>query len=188
MTTPAPYRPTPDRIPDGVLAPREYVPRKRQKGDIMLAVGIAMGLLVLALIACANWARVQTEKRAEIEGRFTAFRAGVEERGRQAENDAKKKAEMDRKLQEAADAENRNTIADLRARIKRMRDTGANTSGGSLSTAPAGSRCPEGQTCFDTALYRGAVRGFIEEIRRLADEGAEIAADLETARKWAASQ
>ena len=100
--------------------------------------------------------------------------------------DAKKKAEKqaasDRQAKEKADEENKRTIADLRADIKRLRRP---ASGGSVSANPAGSRCPDGQVCYDKALYQRADGIFVAGARGLADESSEIAADLATAQVWA---
>ena len=101
--------------------------------------------------------------------------------------DAKKKAEAraadDRKAKEKADAENERTIAGLRADIKRLRKPTA--LGGSMSANPAGSRCPDGQVCYDKALYQRTDGIFVAGARGLADEGSEIAVDLATAQVWA---
>ena len=100
--------------------------------------------------------------------------------------DAKKKADeqaaSDRQAKEKADAENERTIAGLRANIKRLRQP---TSGGSVSANPPGSRCPDGQVCYDKAEYQRADGVFVAGARGLADEGSEIAVDLSTAQTWA---
>ena len=158
----------------------------RQRGYLTIGLAIALAVMTLATVAAANWARVQTEKRAEVEGKFNSFKADVDEKGKVAAKAAKDKEDQDRKRQEKADAENDRTITDLRARIARLREQpGSNFSGGSMSPAPAGSRCPETQTCFDRAEYQRTDGAFVKGARGLADEGSEVEADLNTARLWA---
>ena len=183
---PAPYRPTPDKIPEDALAPREAP--KRQKGYLTIGLAIALAVALLGLAAAAKWAQHEAGKRAEVEGRFTAFKSGVEEKGKQAQKEADEQKAKDRKRQEEANAENKRTIADLHARVARMRASGNNTSGGSVSASPAGSRCPESQACFDRAEYQRADGAFVAGARGLADEGSAVAVDLETARTWTQSR
>ena len=113
------------------------------------------------------------------------FVAKLEAQAEEQKRKNKEKEASDKQAKEKADAENKTTISNLRSDVKRLRDA-TNTSGGSVSDDPAGSRCPDGQTCFDTAEYRRADGVFVAGARKLSDEGSEIAVNFNTALKWAA--
>lgn len=68
----------------------------RQRGYLTIGLGIACAVLTLALLAAANWARTETEKRAEVEGRFAAFKGDTKRLG----DEAKAKADKERERQE----------------------------------------------------------------------------------------
>lgn len=54
----------------------------------------------------------------------------------------------------------------------------------SAGPGPAGSRCPEGQLCYDEAEYTGAYRDLVREVRESAGEGAKVEIDLDSARDF----
>lgn len=114
------------------------------------------------------------------------FVGGVEALGLDARKDAlekdmwntlnKRKADEDHARRLAAD---RRTIDGLRA------DAAARDSrGGSGAENPGGSRCPEGQVCFDRAEYQRATGEFDQRARQLADEGTKVTQDLNTCIGW----
>lgn len=82
----------------------------RQRGYLTIGLAIALAVMTLATVAAANWARTETEKRAKIEGQFTAFKAETKRLGDEAKDKADK--ERDRQARENANAQKR-----LEARI-----------------------------------------------------------------------
>lgn len=91
--------------------------------------------------------------------------------------------EADRARKEMADEENKHDLAVLRDTIGRLRRDRAESS--IVPAAPAGSKCPDGQACFDRAELERAIRDYRSEIRGLVDEGSEVTLDLDTAKEWA---
>lgn len=148
-----------------------------------------LAVIVLGSMATGAYYMRQHDVKVykKLEKEYTDFKAGVEAEGKVAARLAAVKAKEDKAKQEKADESNRNraavderTIAGLRA-AARQRDS----RGGSVSAAPAGSQCPERQTCFDTAEYQRAIGEFDTGARRLADEGTKVSRDLDTAIEWA---
>lgn len=129
----------------------------------------------------ANDARADRDK---VKAEFAEYKAAQAESAVLAAKAALMKTIADEKRKEAADAENETLKRDLADATRRLRDA-ANISGGSMPAAPAGSRCPDGQTCFDTAEYQRADGAFVGGARSLADEGTALNADLDTAKRWA---
>ena len=163
----------------GFLAPLAS-PLWRLAGYAILAAGL--------FGAGAYWMHGRaTVKFDRLNAEYHQFKGGVETAGRLAKEKADKQAAADRKAKETADEENSRSLATARATISRLRALAAkrDSRGGSVSPAPAGSRCPAGQTCFDTAEYQRAIGGFDSGARRLADEGTQVSTDLNTAREWA---
>lgn len=143
---------------------------------------LIMGI-VAAVFAGIAW--VQTLRlESEIEDHAT-FVAETKTLGEHAQRQAKEQAEKDRKKQEKANAENKRNHARIAGLLEQLRRF--NTSGGAMSPAPTGSKCPEGQVCFDRAEYLRADGKFVEGARVLADEGTAVTIDLDTATSWAQS-
>ena len=158
--------------------------RNKQRGFLegpLLYAALGATALVLAMGGLL-W--LQTSRLDALQTEYDAFKGGVEALGKAAKVEADRKAKEDRTKKEQADAENAKTVADLNARIAGLRKQ-LSTSGGSMSPAPAGSRCPDGQTCFDRAEYQRADGVFVAGARSLSDEGAAVTADLDTAKRWA---
>ena len=84
---------------------------------------------------------------------------------------------------EKADVENKRTMDELTARIKRLR---AASGVGRVPPAPPASRRPD-LAAFDRADYERAYRELVQEIRGIADEGTADAVALNTARAWSNS-
>ena len=158
--------------------------RSNQRGFLegpMLYAALGASVLILALGGLV-W--LQTSRLDDLRAEYEQFKGGVEALGRAAKDAAAAKEAEDKKRKESADAENAKTVAALNSRIAGLRKQ-LSTSGGSLSPSPAGSRCPDGQTCFDRAEYQRADGDFVAEARGLADEGTAVTADLDTAKRWA---
>ena len=164
----------------GVVLASLASPLWRLAGYAILAAGL--------FGAGAYWMHGRaTAKYDRLNAEYNQFKGGVEMAGRLAKVAADKQALADRQAKEKADEENRTALAAANARIAKLRALAAqrNSRGGSVSAAPAGSHCPDGQVCFDRAEYQRAVGEFDSGARRLADEGAKVTVDLNTAREWA---
>lgn len=144
--------------------------------------------MLTALIIGSTVHGCQQDKLDTLAAEYNQFKGGVAAAGL-AQNQASAAAEVAAiKRKERADeshakksAADRSTIAALRLRINAERDS----RGGFVPDAPAGSRCPDGQACFDRADLERAVRELTAGVRRLADEGAEVERELNTAKEWA---
>lgn len=79
----------------------------KQRGvlDLALIFAVACGVLTLALIVAVNWARHEAKSRAEIEGKFTAFKKGAEDAGKKAQKE--KDDEINRVKGESVESEKR---------------------------------------------------------------------------------
>ena len=144
---------------------------------------ITIGAIVLIALLTLGIG-VQTKRLESCKSDHAAFVATVKAEGEAAKAKADAQALEDKQRKEKADAKNRIAIAGYRNTIKQLRES-ANTSGGSMSSNPAGSRCPEGQVCYDKSEYQRADGIFVKGARGLADEGSQIAIDLSTAQEWA---
>jgi hypothetical protein len=159
----------------------------------LLAGPLGRWLAVLVLVAAAaafGAAKMHAHDQIELDrvtAAYNRFVGGVAATGEAARKRAAEEAGKAKERKEQADAENRRSHDRDRAVIERLRaDAAARDSrGGSVSAAPAGSRCPDGQTCFDTAEYQRALGEFDRRARQLADEGTSVATDLDTAARWA---
>lgn len=105
--------------------------------------------------------------------------------GPRAELAAKVKAEQAAALQrmknvERTNEENDRRTAALNARLAELlRKPPAD-----LGPAPAGSRCPEGQLCFDGPEFTRARGEFYSEVRQIAGEGTKVGIDLGSAKDF----
>ena len=172
-------------------------------GFVTLLLGnwrlVLLGVLVLA-IGVQTWRldRAQT-REASIQAAFDKFKGGVAALGAKAQEEALRKEAEDKAKKEKADAENKQSqdllqrdnalIRADRDRLRRERDAAR---GRSVPEAPAGSKCPDGQACFDRAILEGAlqehrarIRGRLDEAGGLLEEGSALEADLNTAKRWA---
>lgn len=153
-------------------------------GRILAVAGI--------LVAAAAWGAAKmhshdARRYDALEASYEAFKDGVRNLGIQARKDNEARAKADKERKEQADAENARTRAADQRTIAGLRAAAAkrDSRGGSAAAAPAGSKCPDGLTCFDRAEYQRALGEFDSEARRGADEGTAVTADLNTAKRWA---
>lgn len=130
--------------------------------------------------------RMQKKLDAEV-ARHNQFVGGVAALGHQAAAENAKRALADITRKERTDAEHDRRTRAAGVTIRRLRATAAarDSRGGSVSAAPAGSGCPEGQVCFDRAEYQRALGAFDRGTRQLADEGTQVTLDLNAAIGWA---
>lgn len=150
------------------------------------------GVIVTLTAAAMGWSAMKMHQHDEVKydalaGEFGEYKAGVKARGQEAIIRAKAQAATDKAKQEAANAENDRSLGALRSDLARLRADALarDPRGGSMSPAPAGSKCPDDQTCFDRALYQRAVGEFDSEARSGADEGSQVTVDLNSAKLWA---
>jgi hypothetical protein len=146
---------------------------------ILLAISVAGNALLAKLYVGAR------EDVAAITQKHSSFVAGVKVAGEKAEKDAKDRTAAEKLSKEKADAENAKTAAANAAAIAVVRHQRDSARSAFLSSTPPGSRCPDGQACFNRAEYQRAYGKLVADLRAIADEGTAVATDLNTARKWA---
>ena len=110
------------------------------------------------------------------------FEAATEALSVAAKQHAEQVAKADKLRKEKADAENKRTINNLRADVKRLRDE--RTRGGGLSSPAASADSPD-RICFDPAKLSGALRKFDEGVLGLVEGCSEAVINLDTAKRWA---
>lgn len=146
---------------------------------ILLAISVAgNGLLAKLYVGAKEDLAAETQ-------RFKSFKAQVQVEGEKAEKEAKERTAAEKKEKENADAENARTVAAHLSTIAELRHQRDSARRAFLSTPPTGSKCPDGQTCFDRADYLGAHGILVKGVRGLADEGTAVTDDLNTAKRWA---
>ena len=121
------------------------------------------------------------------QGGYDACKVEWSEANLEAQKQSDAKALEDRQAKEKADAENLAAISKLMSDIRRVRDE-RDRKPNVVPAAPASSKCPPDQACFDRAGLESALRDYRAEIRGLADQAAALETDLNTARKWAQSR
>ncbi len=157
-----------------------------QRGFIQLApmmwVSIAAGAVVVGLMGAVY---VQTVRLNAEKADFATFKGGVEALGEAAKRKALDQEMADKLNKEKSDAEHAKAVAALTADIARLR--ARRPAGGGLS-APAPIASSPDRTCFDPALFAGALRSLDEGIFGIAAEGSQAVIDLDAAKAWAAAK
>jgi hypothetical protein len=142
-------------------------------------------LAVLALVASIGaYGLTMRLQRDAARTELATFKEQVAEAAQRQTEQALKRTIADEQRKEKADAENADTVTRLRADVERLRRERDSRSS-SIGTAPAASKCPDGQVCFDRAEFERAYRALVADLRAIADEGAAVTVDLDTAKKWA---
>lgn len=151
-----------------------------------IKAGAVALILLAAFSAGAVWNGNRWEaKYQKLESEYNQFKGGVAALGEAAKVENAKIALADLKAKERADEENkRQHTADIDT-ILRLRRAADSARGSFVPPAPAGTKCPDGQACFDGPELERALRGLVEEVRGLVDEGTSVATDLNTAKRWA---
>lgn len=146
---------------------------------------VALGLAMLAAAAFGAFRMHEHDRKAydKLQGEFVVFKDKVTALGIQAKKDAKAKEDLDKKRKDAADHENALALDTLADTVASLRNSRAGRS--IVPPAPAASKCPSGQACFDRAELERALRDYRSEIRGFVDEGSAVTIDLNTARRWA---
>lgn len=131
--------------------------------------------------------RAQTRVVA-IQAEFDKFKGGVAALGEKAKEEALRKELEDKQRKEKADEENRSTVDNLNARVSQLRRERDAARSSIVPPSPSGSKCPEGQACFDRAELERTLREHRQAVRGLVDEGSAVTVDLNTAKTWAQSR
>ena len=150
---------------------------------IILAILLALSVAangVLAKLYVGAREDLAAEKQA-----FASFKDQVKVIGEKAEREAAATKMADKLAKDTADAENAAAVARLNTAVAKLRRERDSARGSIVPAAPAGSKCPDEQACFDRPGLESALRELAAGVRGLADEGAALEADLNTARKWA---
>lgn len=145
---------------------------------LLMAAAAAFGAAKMHAHDSARYEALAAKHASFVGGTQALGRAAAERNAKQALHDLKNKERTDEEVDRLR-AAHRAALAGLRAAA-----AARNSGGGSVPAAPAGSRCPDGQTCFDTAEYQRAVGDFDRAARQLADEGTEVVQDLDAAKRW----
>ena len=154
---------------------------------ILLALLLALSLAGNALLSKLYVGAKQDVAR--VQQAYDSFTAQVKVLGEEAAKKAAVQEMSDKLRKDTADAEHKAAVARLTTDISKLRsERDARSRSHELPPAPAGSKCPDGQACFDYASLESTLRGFIKESRGWADQCAEIEAEINTARKWAQGQ
>lgn len=146
---------------------------------ILLAISVAGNAVLAKLYVGAR------EDVARITQAFNSFKAQVKVEGEAAAKKAAVTEMADKLKKDTADAENAATVARLTADIGKLRRDRDRARSSLVPAAPAGSVCPPEQACFERTGLESALRDLVAGVRGLADEGAALEADLNTAREWA---
>lgn len=161
----------------------------RRKGAVKQRGFALMGYAVLAAVvvigALGISLKVQTSRLESVKAEYAQFKGGVEALGKAAEAATKAKEAADNERKVKADAENKATAAANARTISELRHQRDSARSGFLSSTPSNSRCPDKQTCFDSADLQRAYGDLVKEVRGLADEGTAVTIDLDTAKRWA---
>ncbi len=150
-----------------------------------IILAIALGLSLLGNIGLGKWLISTKQEVARVQQAYDSFVAQVKVEGERSEAEAEARTAAELKSKEKADAENAKSAAAVAATISELRHQRDSSRRAFLSSTPPGSKCPDGQTCFDRAEYQRAYGGAVKGLRGLADEGTAVTTDLNTAKKWA---
>ena len=116
--------------------------------------------------------------------RLDTFKAEVRAAGEAQAKAAKVEDARNKERWRLANEENARTKSALTIALNSLRHNRPSSS--FVPGAAPGSKRPD-LACYDRSEFVGALGGFIEGARGLADEGTAGAVDLNTARKWAQS-
>lgn len=152
---------------------------------------IAKALLVLAVAAgifsAGGVAMYVHDQKAytKLLAESASFHAGVETAFADYEAARKARETKDQSDREKADANQKRDLAAARADAKRLRGERDDARSRFLAEVPPGSKCPDGQVCFDRPLFDAAYRGLVVSIRASADSCTSVELALKSAMDWA---
>lgn len=124
-------------------------------------------------------------KYDKLNAEYNQFKGGVKSLGTAAEQAAQKQRLADMKAKEYADEERTRRLALAGSTIKRLRANADRARGSGVSAAPANSRCPEDQVCYDARAFERQRARHRDGIRQLLDEGTQVEIDLGVGIEWA---
>ena len=150
-----------------------------------IILGLLLALAVAGDALLAKLYVVAKQDVARVQQAYDSHLAQDMVLGEEAQKKAAATEMADKLRKDSADAENKATAAATARTIAELRHQRDSATRGFLSSTPANSRCPDKQTCFDSAELQRAYGDHVKELRGLADEGTTVTADLDTARKWA---
>lgn len=149
------------------------------------AIYVAVLAASFAAGGTAAW-KYQGARLDAVKAEYASFVAQVKVVGEAAQKAATEQTERDKLAKRKADNENSNTLAALRADIKRLRS--ANPPGSNLPAPSAATSRPD-LLCLDRAEYQREDGAALEKLfagaRSLADEGTKSTVDLDSAKRWA---
>lgn len=149
---------------------------------------VLMGLL-LAALGIQTWRLGNAEDALEsVQTAYSEYRGGVKALGEAAAKRAALQALRDLQDKERADDEAKRNTDRFTADIGRLRQQLDNARRSTVPPAPTGSKCPDGQACFDRADLERALGKLLADVRGLADEGSKVVIDLDSAKRWANSR
>lgn len=151
----------------------------------MPVLGWRTTVVLLAFVALAGFGLFMRSQRDQARVELATFKEQVAQAAEAAAAEALKHTIADEKRKEDADAENARIHADDQRTIASLRDERDAARRRIVPPAPAGSKCPDGQACFDRAILEQSLRDYRSAIRGLVDEGSAVTVDLDTAKKWA---
>jgi hypothetical protein len=149
-------------------------------------LAIAGAALVVSAAAGAWWIHgIDQKKYDKLNAEYASFQGGVAALAEDARQRAARTDATNARNKERADEENRKRAIAVAATVRKLRADADDARRRFLSEAPAGSKCPDGQVCFDAAEFERAHGDLVARVRAGADEGTAMTLDLDTAKAWA---
>lgn len=124
-------------------------------------------------------------------GRFEAFETKVTAAGEAQNARAAQRAKDNKNLKKETDNAYKTKADKLRAdnaALAKCLQVGAGCGFVRPGQQPVGSKCPDGQVCYDRAEFDAALRGFAADVARQVGQGDALKLKLDTAIEWVAKQ
>lgn len=161
-------------------------------GNPLIPVFVASGIFLsgfgLGGTAAWKWQGVKLEalgvKMDALRLEYKEFKDATELLGREAEKDRVLKEAEDKRNNQKVQDEYQRTLAKFAADNKRLRDARAGPSGSFVSTPSPTATRPD-LICFDRGQFDAALRGFVDEVAGIVEEGGACVIDLDSAKSWA---
>lgn len=124
-------------------------------------------------------------------GRFEAFKVTVASVGKAQEQRAHDRAVLNKNLKKEADDAYKLKAGKLlagNAALAKCLQVGAGCGFVPARQQPVGSKCPDGQVCYDAGELDAAIRKFAARTAGLVGEGETLKLKLDTGIEWVAKQ